>query len=89
MVKFWLSKDLYDLFYHQTGRMTIPEPGIAQCTNSGCERLYTPTPLSKGECEKCRRAKETGTGNSVSTSAIQDTHSVVAKFRKAKVSGQG
>lgn len=80
MVKFWLSKDLYDLFYHQVGRMTIPEPGIAQCSNSdkGCLRHYTPTPLSKGECDMCRRAKE---------NSDQVSNTVVARFRKARVSG--
>lgn len=40
----------FDLFY--LGRFSISEPGISLC---GCGKHYTPTPLSHGRCERCRR----------------------------------
>lgn len=42
---------LFPIFFQ--GMFHVPEPGIAPC--SKCGHLYTPTPLSLGRCERCRR----------------------------------
>lgn len=48
------------LFYHEPGRVSVPEPGISLCQGRGgsCNRHYTPTPLSHGLCERCRRKEK-------------------------------
>lgn len=47
------------LFYHEPGRVSVSEPGISLCREDSCNRHYTPTPLSHGLCERCRRKDET------------------------------
>lgn len=46
------------LFYHQLGRVSVSEPGVSLCHGEGCTRHYTPTPLSHGFCELCRRKEK-------------------------------
>lgn len=46
------------LFYHEPGRVSVSEPGISICRADSCNRHYTPTPLSHGMCERCRRREK-------------------------------